>query len=192
MGTNGYCGQDMTMEYSSSGMDRSSGLMTGLMNGGPVGNMLDYHHHHLHHHHDYIEVVDSCGRIVKRRSSANKKERRRTQSINNAFAELRDCIPNVPPDTKLSKIKTLSHNHSSDHSSICIQRPSSPRIIQFLECLCVDPAASLDQRGVNISDEHQQHNAPALKSKHSYQLCEKIPLLKYDRTQAQLMLSLLA
>lgn len=39
----------------------------------------------------------------KRRNTANKKERRRTQSINNAFAELRDCIPNVPADTKLSE-----------------------------------------------------------------------------------------
>ena len=27
--------------------------------------------------------------------------------MNSAFAELRDHIPNVPPDTKLSKIKTL-------------------------------------------------------------------------------------
>ncbi|XP_066999716.1 heart- and neural crest derivatives-expressed protein 2 [Anabrus simplex] len=44
---------------------------------------------------------------VKRRHCANKKERKRTQSINNAFADLRDCIPNVPADTKLSKIKTL-------------------------------------------------------------------------------------
>ena len=34
-------------------------------------------------------------------------ERRRTLSINNAFAQLRGCIPNVPSDTKLSKIKTL-------------------------------------------------------------------------------------
>ncbi|XP_049938887.1 heart- and neural crest derivatives-expressed protein 2-like [Schistocerca serialis cubense] len=41
------------------------------------------------------------------RTCANKKERKRTQSINNAFADLRDCIPNVPADTKLSKIKTL-------------------------------------------------------------------------------------
>ena len=40
-------------------------------------------------------------------SGSNKKERRRTQSINNAFSSLRDCIPNVPCDTKLSKIKTL-------------------------------------------------------------------------------------
>ncbi|XP_050039229.1 heart- and neural crest derivatives-expressed protein 2-like isoform X1 [Dermacentor andersoni] len=48
-----------------------------------------------------------AGRGVKRRVTANRKERRRTQSINNAFAELRECIPNVPADTKLSKIKTL-------------------------------------------------------------------------------------
>ncbi|XP_060065322.1 heart- and neural crest derivatives-expressed protein 2-like [Ylistrum balloti] len=46
-------------------------------------------------------------RCIKRRTSANKKERRRTLSINSAFATLRGCIPNVPSDTKLSKIKTL-------------------------------------------------------------------------------------
>ena len=43
----------------------------------------------------------------KRKVTANKKERRRTLSINSAFANLRGCIPNVPSDTKLSKIKTL-------------------------------------------------------------------------------------
>lgn len=46
-------------------------------------------------------------RCVKRRVSANRKERRRTHSINSAFSALRGCIPNVPSDTKLSKIKTL-------------------------------------------------------------------------------------
>lgn len=46
-------------------------------------------------------------RVVKRRVSANKKERRRTLSINSAFSDLRDCVPFIPPDTKLSKIKTL-------------------------------------------------------------------------------------
>ncbi|KFB44750.1 AGAP004386-PA-like protein [Anopheles sinensis] len=46
-------------------------------------------------------------RVVKRRNTANKKERRRTQSINSAYSSLRDRIPNVPNDTKLSKIKTL-------------------------------------------------------------------------------------
>lgn len=45
-------------------------------------------------------------RIIQR-VKANKKERRRTQSINQAFSELRRHIPNVPSDTKLSKIKTL-------------------------------------------------------------------------------------
>lgn len=44
-------------------------------------------------------------RVAKRRTTANKKERRRTQSINNAYADLRDCIPNVPADTKLSKVR---------------------------------------------------------------------------------------
>ncbi|KAI1304174.1 Heart- and neural crest derivatives-expressed protein 2 [Halotydeus destructor] len=43
----------------------------------------------------------------KNPTKANKKERRRTVSINSAFSNLRDCIPNVPTDTKLSKIKTL-------------------------------------------------------------------------------------
>ncbi|KAI8118733.1 hypothetical protein FF38_07032 [Lucilia cuprina] len=46
-------------------------------------------------------------RVIKKRNTANKKERRRTQSINNAFSCLREKIPNVPSDTKLSKIKTL-------------------------------------------------------------------------------------
>ncbi|XP_066535916.1 heart- and neural crest derivatives-expressed protein 2 [Hoplias malabaricus] len=49
----------------------------------------------------------SAQRGKPRRPTANRKERRRTQSINSAFAELRECIPNVPADTKLSKIKTL-------------------------------------------------------------------------------------
>lgn len=39
--------------------------------------------------------------------ATSKKERKRTQNINAAFAELRKHIPNVPSDTKLSKIKTL-------------------------------------------------------------------------------------
>ncbi|XP_013920306.1 PREDICTED: heart- and neural crest derivatives-expressed protein 2 [Thamnophis sirtalis] len=73
----------------------------------------------LEHPHHYVGGVAPPGsdggppglgggpRPVKRRGTANRKERRRTQSINSAFAELRECIPNVPADTKLSKIKTL-------------------------------------------------------------------------------------
>lgn len=62
--------------------------------------------HSIQHH---LSGLRENGLVVrpKRRNTANKKERRRTQSINNAFADLRDCIPNVPADTKLSKIKTL-------------------------------------------------------------------------------------
>lgn len=57
---------------------------------------------------EQTEVMQfSSGRVVKRRVTANKKERRRTLSINSAFALLRERIPNVPADTKLSKIKTL-------------------------------------------------------------------------------------
>lgn len=79
--------------------------------------------HHMYVQYHQHNETDFCGptttyheigrdglplvRVVKRRNTANKKERRRTQSINNAFADLRDCIPNVPADTKLSKIKTL-------------------------------------------------------------------------------------
>ena len=54
-----------------------------------------------------VQIIPGRGRVVKRRFSANRKERRRTHSINSAFSALRGCIPNVPSDTKLSKIKTL-------------------------------------------------------------------------------------
>ncbi|KAG8438910.1 hypothetical protein GDO86_005194 [Hymenochirus boettgeri] len=52
-------------------------------------------------------LEDLGGRLGRRKGAPPKKERRRTESINSAFAELRECIPNVPADTKLSKIKTL-------------------------------------------------------------------------------------
>ena len=44
---------------------------------------------------------------AKKRTTANRKERKRTQTMNSAFEDLRQHIPNVPVDTKLSKIKTL-------------------------------------------------------------------------------------
>ncbi|KAK6475628.1 heart- and neural crest derivatives-expressed protein 1-like [Huso huso] len=56
---------------------------------------------------DHSQLEALSGRLGKRRGAGPKKERRRTESINSAFAELRECIPNVPADTKLSKIKTL-------------------------------------------------------------------------------------
>lgn len=59
------------------------------------------------------ETVTTPGgtvRVIRRRNTANKKERRRTQSINTAFSDLRECIPNVPADTKLSKVITIAPN----------------------------------------------------------------------------------
>lgn len=44
---------------------------------------------------------------MKRRLTANKKERQRTEFLNSAFLELRGHLPNVPSDTKLPKIKIL-------------------------------------------------------------------------------------
>ena len=45
------------------------------------------------------KVASSC--------SANERERGRTQSVNGAFAHLRQLIPTEPVDRKLSKIETL-------------------------------------------------------------------------------------
>ncbi|XP_077461746.1 heart- and neural crest derivatives-expressed protein 2 [Stigmatopora argus] len=73
------------------------------VNGAQVGGL----HHAQHPQHPAHPAHAHHPRTVKRRPTANRKERRRTQSINSAFAELRECIPNVPADTKLSKIKTL-------------------------------------------------------------------------------------
>ena len=54
------------------------------------------------------EVGGGCRRRkAKPKTASSRKERRRTQNINAAFDGLRKHIPNVPSDTKLSKIKTL-------------------------------------------------------------------------------------
>jgi len=53
------------------------------------------------------------------------KEKRRTESLNKAFSDLRKCIPHVPRDTKLSKIKTLqlASNYIS-HLSTVLKNPT--------------------------------------------------------------------
>lgn len=63
-------------------------------------------------------------RVVKRRTTANKKERRRTQSINSAFTYLRDCIPNVPSDTKLSKVRMNNgtYHRTTKQNGFCFLR----------------------------------------------------------------------
>lgn len=57
--------------------------------------------------HTEPQPISTAPEKIIQRVKANKKERRRTQSINQAFSELRRHIPDVPSDTKLSKIKTL-------------------------------------------------------------------------------------
>ncbi|XP_026677756.1 neurogenic differentiation factor 1-like [Diaphorina citri] len=81
-------------------------------------------------------------RVVKRRNTANKKERRRTQSINNAFSDLRECIPNVPSDTKLSKIKTL--------------RLATSYISYLMKILETDDIISIDDFKADLSN-HSSH-----------------------------------
>jgi hypothetical protein len=77
----------------------------------PSPNPYEQHHYPYYSSTEPAYIQSEGGgpmRTDKRKIvGSNKKERRRTQSINTAFASLRDCIPNVPCDTKLSKIKTL-------------------------------------------------------------------------------------
>ncbi|CAH0561956.1 unnamed protein product [Brassicogethes aeneus] len=76
----------------------------------PVGCSTP-NHRYTQYRTEYTTVTTGSGgpyvRVVKRRTTANKKERRRTECIGMAYTALRNCIPNVPADTKLSKIKTL-------------------------------------------------------------------------------------
>ena len=81
--------------------------------GDPLDPMAGHYQANMVEHYKSVQLFDVLPdgtvkvRQVKRKGTANKKERRRTLSINSAFANLRGCIPNVPSDTKLSKIKTL-------------------------------------------------------------------------------------
>ena len=65
-------------------------------------NLYNLQHHQHHHHHQlhYAELPHVTPGL-------SKKERRRTENLNSAYNNLRDCLPNVPSDTKLTKIKTL-------------------------------------------------------------------------------------
>lgn len=45
--------------------------------------------------------------MKKRRLAANARERRRMNSLNDAYEKLRDVLPNFGPDKKLSKFETL-------------------------------------------------------------------------------------
>ncbi|XP_043864702.1 basic helix-loop-helix transcription factor amos isoform X2 [Drosophila mojavensis] len=55
------------------------------------------------------EEHESCGKDVlrKRRLAANARERRRMNSLNDAFDKLRDVVPSLGHDRRLSKYETL-------------------------------------------------------------------------------------
>ncbi|VDN85779.1 unnamed protein product [Brugia pahangi] len=44
---------------------------------------------------------------MKKRNQSNRKERRRNEEMNLAYARLQRCVPHIPHDQKLAKIKTL-------------------------------------------------------------------------------------
>lgn len=87
--------------------------LTMNLNNPPTPTHHQLHHSNPHEHYHFnqgnelTEQSDGTIRFPRKRNTANKKERKRTVSINTAFSLLRDHIPNVPIDTKLSKIKTL-------------------------------------------------------------------------------------
>uniref|UniRef100_A0A0R3RTU8 BHLH domain-containing protein n=1 Tax=Elaeophora elaphi TaxID=1147741 RepID=A0A0R3RTU8_9BILA len=51
--------------------------------------------------------VSSKSTSMKKRSQSNRKERRRNEEMNLAYARLQRCVPHIPHDQKLAKIKTL-------------------------------------------------------------------------------------
>jgi len=59
-----------------------------------------------HHHQHDQENPTSPEDVYEQRTLANVRERQRTQSLNDAFSQLRKIIPTMPSD-KLSKIQTL-------------------------------------------------------------------------------------
>ena len=49
----------------------------------------------------------NMGQQLQQRQAANQRERKRMQSINQAFEGLRVCIPTLPYEKRLSKVDTL-------------------------------------------------------------------------------------
>lgn len=102
-------------------------------------------------------------KLGKKRNPCNKKERKRTVSINTAFSLLRDRIPNVPTDTKLSKIKTLrlAINYIGYLSKVLEQSSSHERGKNGVPLSCEDFKVNLQRfKGIKsendaVSDEHK-------------------------------------
>lgn len=82
-------------------------IFTPIGSSTPNNHYSNYRNNYIIENENQSHLVPPYVPVAKRRSTNNRKERRRTMHINNAYADLRDCIPSVPVDTKLSKIKTL-------------------------------------------------------------------------------------
>ncbi|XP_017779195.1 PREDICTED: protein lin-32-like [Nicrophorus vespilloides] len=95
---------------------------------GENNNLYDYNKHKAesssdnYHRQDYYKSCDSYKKdsskkmmsqqpqvdvMKKRRLAANARERRRMNSLNDAFDRLRDVVPSLGNDRKLSKFETL-------------------------------------------------------------------------------------
>lgn len=73
-----------------------------------------HRHHHRHHRHELGAATavlrrrkKGKGHQVYQRQAANQRERKRMESINEAFEGLRVCIPTLPYEKRLSKVDTL-------------------------------------------------------------------------------------
>ncbi|XP_071803681.1 pancreas transcription factor 1 subunit alpha-like [Asterias amurensis] len=85
----------------------------------PFGDVLTGHQHqgfgrkiqHDHHSHDGVKRRRRKAKCpvqqVHQRQAANLRERKRMQSINDAFEGLREHIPTLPYEKRLSKVDTL-------------------------------------------------------------------------------------
>ncbi|XP_008333028.1 pancreas transcription factor 1 subunit alpha [Cynoglossus semilaevis] len=67
----------------------------------------DHHHHHLEASLKRRRRMRSEREMQQLRQAANVRERRRMQSINDAFEGLRSHIPTLPYEKRLSKVDTL-------------------------------------------------------------------------------------
>ncbi|VDK69211.1 unnamed protein product [Onchocerca ochengi] len=56
---------------------------------------------------DTESMMSSQNLGIKKRNQSNRKERKRNEEMNHAYARLQRCVPHIPHDQKLAKIKTL-------------------------------------------------------------------------------------
>ena len=121
----------------------------------------------------HLYVIAVGGSIVP---GSNKKERRRTQSINNAFASLRDCIPNVPCDTKLSKIKTLRLATSYIGYLMQVLSTDDPNAAVSIDGFKAD----IHKRWNEKSEEQKRVELVSRAAQYQYSLIDTIPIILYS------------